>query len=89
VESKSSTPWFAPKKFGYGSGLPISWQGWVVFVLYLITVSIAPLIILFVPNVFFAVPAMVGVVVIATVALLVVCAKKTEGGWRWRWHGKP
>ena len=22
--------WFAPKRYGYGSGLPISWQGWAV-----------------------------------------------------------
>ena len=22
--------WFAPKRYGYGSGLPISWQGWVL-----------------------------------------------------------
>ena len=22
--------WFAPKRYGYGSGMPISWQGWAV-----------------------------------------------------------
>ena len=22
--------WFAPKRFGYGAGLPISWQGWAL-----------------------------------------------------------
>jgi len=22
--------WFAPKRFGYGAGLPISWQGWTL-----------------------------------------------------------
>ena len=22
--------WFAPKRYGYGAGLPISWQGWAI-----------------------------------------------------------
>ena len=25
---KDDKPWFAPKRFGYGAGLPIAWQGW-------------------------------------------------------------
>ena len=36
--------WFAPKRYGYGSGLPISWQGWAVLVGFLVlafAVSIA------------------------------------------------
>ena len=28
-------PWFAAKRFGYGAGLPIAWQGWLVVALYL------------------------------------------------------
>ena len=27
-------PWFRPKRFGYGSGLPITWQGWVLMLSY-------------------------------------------------------
>lgn len=26
--------WFAPKKYGYGSGLPTAWQGWAVTLTY-------------------------------------------------------
>ena len=26
--------WFAPKRYGYGSGPPISWQGWVVTLVF-------------------------------------------------------
>ena len=22
--------WFAPKRYGYGAGAPISWQGWAL-----------------------------------------------------------
>jgi hypothetical protein len=71
--------WFAPKRYGFGSGLPIAWQGWVVLAVYMaaviglslwlgdqpvkLTASLVPL----------------------TVVLLVICAKTTRGGWRWRW----
>ena len=27
--------WFAPKRYGYGAGLPISWQGWAVTVAFI------------------------------------------------------
>ena len=28
--SDDGPEWFAPKRYGYGSGLPIAWQGWAV-----------------------------------------------------------
>ena len=34
----ASKPWFAPKRFGYGAGLPISWEGWAVLFLFLLGV---------------------------------------------------
>lgn len=27
-------PWFKAKKYGWGWGLPITWQGWIVFIVY-------------------------------------------------------
>ena len=27
--------WFAPKRYGYGAGLPITWQGWALTVVFL------------------------------------------------------
>lgn len=27
--------WFAPKRYGYGTGLPIAWQGWTLLGGYL------------------------------------------------------
>ena len=36
--------WFAPKRYGYGAGLPISWQGWALtlgFVLLTVLLAIA------------------------------------------------
>ena len=26
--------WFAPKRYGYGTGLPIAWQGWALLAAY-------------------------------------------------------
>jgi tryptophan-rich sensory protein len=28
-------PWFKAKKYGYGWGFPVTWQGWVVFIAYI------------------------------------------------------
>lgn len=72
--------WFAPKRYGYGSGLPIRWQGWAVLGVYLaIVAAAAALLAPLNPIVFGA------VLVIATAVLVAICAAKTRGGWRWRW----
>lgn len=31
-DSKSKDIWFPAKKYGYGWGLPVKWQGWVAFI---------------------------------------------------------
>jgi bacteriorhodopsin len=71
--------WFAPKRYGYGAGLPISWQGWLLtigFVLLTIGVSVRlshrPLELIAVLSPF-------------VVAFCVIAARTTRGGWRWRW----
>ena len=30
--------WFPAKRYGWGWGFPCSWQGWIVFVVYLLSV---------------------------------------------------
>lgn len=32
-------PWFAPKRRGYGTGLPIRWQGWVMLVMHIALIT--------------------------------------------------
>lgn len=78
MPDKSRTPWFAPKRVGYGSGLPIAWQGWAVLIAYLLVTTSAVLII---PR---TIIGFILVVALATAALFAVCASRTEGGWRWR-----
>lgn len=71
--------WFAPKRYGYGSGPPIRWQGWAL------TVGYAALAILV--SVKFAHQPLKLIAILApfTVAFVVICARTTKGGWRWRW----
>jgi hypothetical protein len=71
--------WFAPRRYGYGAGLPISWQGWALTIGFVAaTISLAlrfayrPL-------------QLVALIVPLTAAFLVISAKTTRGGWRWRW----
>jgi len=71
--------WFAPKRYGYGSGIPISWQGWATTIGF---VAIAVLM-----SAKFANRPMVmfGALAPLTVILMIICAKTTRGGWKWRW----
>jgi hypothetical protein len=71
--------WFAAKRYGYGAGLPISWQGWLVTLVYVAVVGVAVRLFRDSPL------AIAGIVVPATAALLVITARTTRGGWRWRW----
>ena len=74
--------WFAPKRYGLGAGLPVSWQGWLVLLGYVAIIMVA----------FFLFgernPATYAVLIIATAMLLVITARTTRGGWRWRWGDK-
>ena len=74
--------WFAPKRYGYGSGVPITWQGWAITLAYLATIIGATQ--LLKNNGW----AMGSVIVTATAIFLVLVIKNTRGGWRWRWGGE-
>ena len=74
--------WFAPKSHGLGSGLPIAWQGWAVLLIY--TVVLIAAILLLRGKTY----ATLATTLIATAVLLLICAKTTKGGWRWRWGEK-
>ena len=67
--------WFTAKRYGLGSGLPISWQGWAVLLIYVAVVTCS----------FFLFgernPATFAVLIIATAILIVVTARTTRGGW--------
>jgi hypothetical protein len=71
--------WFAPKRYGYGSGRPISWQGWALTALFF--VAVAGLTIAFKTRPSKLVAALAPLLAI----YMVISAKTTRGGWRWRW----
>jgi hypothetical protein len=72
-------PWFKPKRFGFGAGLPIAWQGWAITALYIAVVSVLVLLFRNRWNMF------VATAIPATLLFALICAKTTRGGWRWRW----
>lgn len=75
--------WFSAKSHGLGSGLPIAWQGWLLTALYLGVVLVAGLLLAErSPWVFGS------VIFTATAIFLLIAAKTTRGGWRWRWGNK-
>lgn len=71
--------WFEPKRYGYGAGLPVAWQGWALLLAYLAVLVAAGALMPRHPWLFGI------VVVVATAALLPIVAARTRGGWRWRW----
>ena len=72
--------WFASKGYGYGTGLPMSWQGWVIFIGYLLIVILSA--IFLAPR---SILAYLGLVLTLTIAFIWIARKTTRGGWRWRW----
>ena len=71
-------PWFRAKSRGYGTGLPMAWQGWFFLALHI--AMIAGLAWLFRDR-----PVLMTIlVVLAGLAPMPVYRAKTEGGWRWR-----
>ena len=74
--------WFAPRRYGYGAGLPIAWQGWLVTSAYVAVILLAALLLNPEPI------AMLSVIIPATALLIAITARTTRGGWRWRWGEK-
>ncbi len=88
--AKSPKAWFAPKLYGYGSGLPIAWQGWVILLVYMLLATAAPIVLAMITvKPVILISAILGVEGVMAVVLIVICARTTEGGWHWRWGGKP
>jgi hypothetical protein len=71
--------WFAPKRYGYGAGMPISWQGWAL------TIGFVGLAILLSIGLAKNPLQLIAGLAPVTIAFMVICARTTRGGWRWRW----
>ncbi len=79
-----SKAWFRPKRYGYGAGLPISWEGWAMLAGFIAGTW----------AVGHYTPILVGAsavrgwslasFAVLLVAFIWIARAKTEGGWRWR-----
>jgi hypothetical protein len=72
--------WFYAKRYGYGWGLPATWEGWVVFVGYL--AGAVGGVTVFPPDK--SMGGYVAYVTVLTLVLMLVCYLKGEPA-RWRW----
>ena len=68
--------WFAPKRIGYGSALPLTWQGWVALAAFVAGLVVASRLFVGIPR--------VSAMIVMTLAFVILCWKKTKGGWRRR-----
>jgi hypothetical protein len=84
MKEKKEEIWFPAKKYGYGWGIPVTWQGWAVLIAYVVLLIIGGTTI-FRPSInmgFFLV-----YVVIMSILLILICWKKGEKP-EWRWGDK-
>ena len=74
--------WFAPKRYGFGAGMPISWQGWALTIGFVIIAIGLALLLRHRPI------ALIAALIPLTCAFVVITARTTRGGWKWHWGGK-
>ena len=73
--------WFPAKTYGWGWGLPIKWQGWVVIAVFLLLLLGGVLLKQY------AADAIIGFATLLSVILFAICWLKGEPT-HWRWGGK-
>ena len=72
--------WFPAKRFGWGWGLPITWQGWLILAGFIVLVTLGTVIL----NPATHVLAFSIYVLILTLLFVVICWIKGEPpSWRW------
>ena len=67
--------WFSAKKYGIGWGLPVTWQGWFVLLLYVVLLIIG---INILTSTTIGIPFFIAYLFILTGLLVFICWKKGE-----------
>jgi hypothetical protein len=70
--------WFAPKRYGWGA-TPNTWQGWAL------TIGFVAILILLSRRFADRPVLLFGAAAPLVVVFVVICARTTKGGLRWRW----
>lgn len=68
--------WFRVKRYGYGVGLPVAWQGWLVLALHLAAIMLSGMI--------FSGAGALAAAVVLTPAVLWLAHEHSDAPWRWR-----
>jgi hypothetical protein len=84
VEHNKPDYWFAVKLYGWGWGVPVRWQGWVVLALYVASIYVG--IRYFPPR--DDVGGFIWWLLISSAILVVIVAWKGERPLAWRWGKK-
>jgi drug/metabolite transporter (DMT)-like permease len=84
MANEQPTFWFGAKRYGYGWGVPVRWQGWGVLAGYFALLFSGILYLKPQRNL----PALLAYLVLLTVVLVTVVVAKGERPVRWRWGGK-
>ncbi|WP_296678463.1 hypothetical protein [Novosphingobium sp.] len=71
--------WFAPHRYGFGAGMPIAWQGWLMLITQIVLAGSA---VWFLDGNETAQVAALLVIIMVPLPLMIA---KTRGGWKWRW----
>lgn len=78
MNSNDKKFWFPAKRYGWGWGLPNCWQGWVVFIVWLVLLYGGT-------AIFWTRPARFGIYapIISAPVLVIVVLKGEKPRWRW------
>lgn len=80
MNKRNRNIWFPVKKYGWGWGLPIAWQGWVVLTIYIVLLAYG---VFGLMNKSLPIPYLLYFVII-TMLLIIICYLKGEKpGWHW------
>jgi membrane protein YdbS with pleckstrin-like domain len=78
------TYWFKPKRYGYGA-TPVTWQGWAVTLATVLAMVAVSLCLRLTAKSPWTLVALLIFDVLAIAVLVIICHRKTDGEWRWRW----
>lgn len=76
MPTKGKKPWFPVKRFGYGVGFPIAWEGWLVLGLYVAAMILSGSLL---PTLAFVITA-----IPLTASVIFVSYLKSDSEWRYR-----
>jgi hypothetical protein len=81
--SPESEYWFRAKKYGWGWGLPVKWQGWAVLIAFFALLAAGNILLVVLTH---SPILFLGYLGVLTAALIGICYAKGEPP-KWRWGG--